>query len=191
MGQGEHVGRGAAAASERVARPGERALRAALRVVHSTLRLPGGVQLPDAVEGELRRRVRRPWAGRPWAVPGWAGAGGAAGAVPEGRAVVRAGPGTRRRRGRRRAVLPQVPGALPPAVLRGRALPADGALHRGARADRQPQRHVGRLVPRRRAPGHVRRERRRRGVPETAHGGAREAELYLQWPAVGGVLPVR
>jgi hypothetical protein len=192
VGRAEHVRRGAAAAGERAAGPGQRALRAAVRVVRAAVRLPGGVQLPDAVAGELRGRVRRPGPGRPGPVPGRAGPGGGPRAVPQGRAVVRTGARPRRRRGRRRPLLPQVPGALPAAVLRGRALPADGALHPGPRADRQPQRHVGGLVPRRRAPGHVRGGRRRRGVPQAAHG-AREGpgQLHLQRPAGAGVLFVR
>lgn len=107
--------------------------------------------------------------------------------MAQGRAVVRGGPVAGRVRRRRRAVLPEVPGAVPAAVLRGRALPADGAVHRGGGADREPERDVGGLVARR-APGDVRRRGRRRGVGEEGGGGA---EVPVQRPAVGGVLPLR
>uniref|UniRef100_A0A0E0FEQ5 Uncharacterized protein n=1 Tax=Oryza meridionalis TaxID=40149 RepID=A0A0E0FEQ5_9ORYZ len=188
MGADEHVRRGAAAAGERAAGRRQRALRARLRVVRAAARLPGGVRLPHRLPPQLRRRLRRPGPARPRPLQAGAGAGGVAGAVAQGRAVVRGGPVARRVRRRRRAVLPEVPGAVPAAVLRGRALPADGAVHRGGGADREPERDVGGLVARRRAPGDVRRRGRRRGVGEEGGGGA---EVPVQRAAVGGVLPLR
>ncbi|KAF8763058.1 hypothetical protein HU200_008908 [Digitaria exilis] len=80
--------------------------------------------------------------------------------------------------------------SLPHGVLSRRALPADGDVGGVAGEDRQPERDVGRLVPRRRAPGDVCRGRRRRGVPEAADDDG-SGELHVQWAAVTYVLLVR
>jgi hypothetical protein len=59
VGRGEHGGRGAPAAGERAAGPGERALRARLRVLRPAPRLPRRVRLPHPVPPELRELLRR------------------------------------------------------------------------------------------------------------------------------------
>jgi hypothetical protein len=170
VGRRELAGGGAPAPGERAAGPRERALRSALRVVHPALQLHDRLRRPHA----LRHQLRDPGAVQP-AVLG--PQQHQRGAVAQGRAVVRGGPGPRRGGGLRRDLLPHVPRALcrPHGLPHGRALPPDAAQRAAVAAQRQPHAHVrGLEAPKQRAvpPAQVRRGGGDGGAGQGDQGGA-------------------
>jgi hypothetical protein len=191
MGPREHDGGGAPAAGARAAgRRLQCAVRAAVGVARPGLRLPHRALLPrqlhpgvPRVLRQARRDGARPLPPRHAPCPGRA-------AVAQGLPVVRDGPGTRRRRGRRPRLFPAVQALLQAQLLRRRALPAHVPPHpaAGGGGGGQPEPHVGRLVPRRPTPGEVHQYGGHRRLPALAE---ERQHVHLQRRDHHRVLPLR
>ncbi|CAI0454561.1 unnamed protein product [Linum tenue] len=178
VGEVQHGGSRAAAASQRAPRRRQPAVRPPLRGLHPALQLLHRLRLPHQLQPSLRRGLRH--RRRPHPLPPGPHARDHPARLAEGVPVVRDRPRPRPRGRVRQEVLPQVPGLLQEqALLRRRALPPHLLRHRAHGKDVQPEPDLGGLVGWRDPSKSVRERGGDGGVP----GEVEEWEwgVFVQW----------